>query len=99
MSKGLADLNRIKEIATVVAVALGLTAVGVSGQIGFEARNCRTLPYELGGHPAPFTTRVCDHDGDGTTESTSLLSVGPGYTNSQSRESTQKEIDWYRSQV
>ena len=96
MGKRLVDLSIVK-VATIMAA--GLVAVGMSAQIGSEARNCRIFPYELGGFPAPFNTKVCDHNGNGTPESTSLLSIGPGYLNSQVREPTQEEIDWYRSQI
>ena len=59
----------------------------------------KILPYEFGGLPFPFMTRIVEVNGDGIPDGTLFYAIGPGgFFNGQERKPTQREINWYQSQ-
>lgn len=83
------------KLSQIIFPLIALAGLAVTS---FPKENSKHFPFEQGGLPDPFMTKLIDDDGDGTPDRTQLYSIGPMFFNGYDREPRQEEIDWYRSQ-
>jgi len=79
-------------VGSILTLAVILYPITLTSQ---KESTTKILPYEFGGLPKPFQTRLIDKDGDGIPDRTLLYSIGPGFFSGQERKPTQREITWY----
>ncbi|MCH8085893.1 MAG: hypothetical protein IIC15_05670 [Thaumarchaeota archaeon] len=87
-------------ITSLTFILTKISAPAFFASFAFSPNNLdsKVIPYEQGGLPTPFMTRLVDDTGNSTPDRAFISFVGPGFAGGYVRKPTQREIDWYRSQ-
>ncbi len=90
---------RIFLILLVAAMLIGaLAGLIKTGDIEFKRPCSKIIPYEDGGLPIPFMTKLVDRDSDGTPDRVGYYAIGPGeiFLGAETKP-TPEQIEWYKS--